>query len=192
MWGTDRQICPKGHCLASRGLPSDAKQWPEGQICLSVPHSCGRFFFLHIFKCWSFNYIKDSSRHCFVMSSILTTVLIFDVVMTSASDEVTWRPIPAMQTEVTRKLSFFYPIHRSDNQGKIRISNPSKKHGYPYLGCKKIQYAITVAPLTKFKIKIGLGEVWIWNCLVHYAPTVSPLTNFNVSISRGQHLNGIL
>ena len=29
-------------------MPSDAKQWPEGQICLSVPHIYVGFFFLHI------------------------------------------------------------------------------------------------------------------------------------------------
>ena len=26
MYGVDRKICQEGHCLASRGLPSDAKE----------------------------------------------------------------------------------------------------------------------------------------------------------------------
>ena len=43
----DRQICHEGHILASRGSPSDAKLWPEGQICLSIPHTNDGFFFLH-------------------------------------------------------------------------------------------------------------------------------------------------
>ena len=42
----DRQICPEGHILASRGSPSDAKLWPEGQICLSIPDTNDGFFFL--------------------------------------------------------------------------------------------------------------------------------------------------
>ena len=44
--GMDRQICPEGHILASRGSPSDAKLWPEGQICLSIPDTNDGFFFL--------------------------------------------------------------------------------------------------------------------------------------------------
>ena len=42
----DRQICPEGHILASRGSPSDAKLLPEGQICLSIPDTNDGFFFL--------------------------------------------------------------------------------------------------------------------------------------------------
>ena len=33
-------------------LPGDAKLWPEGQICLSVPHTHDSFFFLHTYGCW--------------------------------------------------------------------------------------------------------------------------------------------
>ena len=33
--GMDRQICPSGHSLASRGKPHDAKMRPLGQI--SIP-----------------------------------------------------------------------------------------------------------------------------------------------------------
>ena len=43
----DRQICPEGYILASRGSPSDAKLLPEGQICLSIPDTNDGFFFLH-------------------------------------------------------------------------------------------------------------------------------------------------
>ena len=46
----DRQICPVGHILASRGSQSDAKLWPEGQICLSIPYTNDGFFFLHALK----------------------------------------------------------------------------------------------------------------------------------------------
>ena len=30
-----------------KALPSDAKQWPKGQICLSYPQTHVGFFFLH-------------------------------------------------------------------------------------------------------------------------------------------------
>ena len=36
--GYDRQICPSGHCLA----PSDAKQSPSQQNCLSYPQTHDR------------------------------------------------------------------------------------------------------------------------------------------------------
>ena len=53
-------------------LPSDAKQWPEGQICRSIPLTNDRFFFLHTFLCKSLNklqfYLKI--RHTFT-SAIL-------------------------------------------------------------------------------------------------------------------------
>ena len=53
-------------------LPTDAKQWPEGQICRSVPHTNDRFFFLHTFLCNCLNklqfYLKI--RHTFT-SAIL-------------------------------------------------------------------------------------------------------------------------
>ena len=43
------QICPKGHCLASRG-PVEGHICPfEGHICPFVPNSNDRFFFLPIF-----------------------------------------------------------------------------------------------------------------------------------------------
>ena len=32
VWGWDRKIHPEDHRLASQGLPSDDKQWSEGQI----------------------------------------------------------------------------------------------------------------------------------------------------------------
>ena len=53
----DRQICPEGHILASRGSPSDAKLWPEGQICLSIPYTNDGFFFLHALMQWSLIFI---------------------------------------------------------------------------------------------------------------------------------------
>ena len=62
MWGVDRKIHPKGHCLASRGLPSDARLWscrvmpdcdPKGQTFLSTPHNHLRVFFLHTFHFWT-------------------------------------------------------------------------------------------------------------------------------------------
>ena len=40
----DRQICPSGHNLASRGSPSDAKR----QICLSIPDTHVRFLEYHM------------------------------------------------------------------------------------------------------------------------------------------------
>ena len=41
VWGVDRQICPKGHCLASRGSA------PVDPYLLTND----RFFFLHTFVC---------------------------------------------------------------------------------------------------------------------------------------------
>ena len=39
-------------------LPSDAKQWPEGQIYRSMPLTNDRFFFLHTFLCKSLNKLQ--------------------------------------------------------------------------------------------------------------------------------------
>ena len=36
-------------------LPSDAKKRTEGQICLSVPYTNDRLFFLHTFLCQHLN-----------------------------------------------------------------------------------------------------------------------------------------
>ena len=39
VWGWDRKICPEDHCLASRGLPSDDKQWWwETNFCIPSLH----------------------------------------------------------------------------------------------------------------------------------------------------------
>ena len=42
---------PRVTVLHHEALPSDAKQWPEGQNCLSYPQTHVGFFFLHTFGC---------------------------------------------------------------------------------------------------------------------------------------------
>ena len=37
VWGVDRKIHPEDHCLASRGLPSDARQWLRGTDFFCLP-----------------------------------------------------------------------------------------------------------------------------------------------------------
>ena len=47
LWGADWKFRHEGNCLASWGLPSDAKQLPEWLNFQSVPHNHYGFFFLH-------------------------------------------------------------------------------------------------------------------------------------------------
>ena len=51
VWEVDRKIRSKGYCLASRGLPSDVRQWSRGTN-FSVPHTYNRFVFLQTFHFW--------------------------------------------------------------------------------------------------------------------------------------------
>ena len=86
----DKSVPRGGHCLASLGsevwidksvprvtvwhhkaLPSDAKQWPKGQICRSIPLTNDRFFFLHTFLCKSLNKLQFYLKIRHTFTSIL-------------------------------------------------------------------------------------------------------------------------
>ena len=98
-------------------LPSDAKQWPEGQICWSIPLTNDRFFFLHTFLCKSLNklqfYLKI--RHTpYVRHFVLTSL--YGALVTCVSDHVTWRPLqPILSTgsehqgQNIRSDQYFWP-----------------------------------------------------------------------------------
>ena len=57
----DRKICPEDHWLASRGMPSDDKQWLRGMDFLSHPHTNNGFVLLLTIK-YLILYWKDMKR----------------------------------------------------------------------------------------------------------------------------------
>ena len=127
--------CPKGHFWHHEALPSEAKQWPEGQICRSVPHTNDRFFFLHTFLCKSWNKVEFYLKIPHIFTS---TILFWRHFMA-----LLWRSLVTKLGEV--HFNQFKAQGRtpgSEHQGQTSISNPDQNLGFTCLFSSGVQEII--------------------------------------------------
>ena len=125
VWGTDRQICPKGHCFGitrlCRVMP---KQWHEGLVCRSVPHTNDRFFFLHTFFVQTLELITFYLKR---RRTFTPAILYFDVIFWRSCDV---RQRPSYVTSITTSVKHRVNTPGSEHQGQTNISDPDQKFGF--------------------------------------------------------------
>ena len=106
-------------------IPRDAKLWPEGQICRSVPHTQDKFLFLHTYGYGHLNKIKFTLKYFAFMS----TILIFTSFRDNFCDvplihQVTWRPLQPMFWR--RMLVTFLPVPQVHKSYLIQVNKVDK------------------------------------------------------------------
>ena len=103
-----------------------AKQWPEGQICLSVPYTYDIFFFLHTFLSQGLNKLQFYLKICHTFTSaILFWRRLMTLLWRSLATKFTWHYNQCYNT-MLRALG-------SEHQGQTSISKPDQNLGFTYI-----------------------------------------------------------
>ena len=113
---------------------------PEGRIFLYVPHTLGRFIFLHTFHFWKWVFdnavtsIADISPYCDDTTWTLRDVITFSYV--NLNNGVPWRPIQPVYIKHVKILDLYLSRGRI-RVCEIRFASTGVICGNSYPLCKK-------------------------------------------------------